>query len=118
VDIVLDTFPFPGGTTTAQALWMGVPTLTLTKAGMLGRQGEALLVNACLFDWVAHSEDEYVEKAIAWGNSDAQKRQELAMLRATLREQVRQSPVFDAKQFASDFVDAMYGMWREKCQEK
>jgi protein O-GlcNAc transferase len=118
VDIVLDTFPFPGGTTTAQALWMGVPTLTLTKAGMLGRQGEALLVNACLFDWVAHSEDEYVEKAIAWGNSDAQKRQELAMHRATLREQVRQSPVFDAKQFASDFVDAMYGMWREKCQEK
>lgn len=115
VDILLDTFPFPGGTTTAQALWMGVPTLTLAKAGMLGRQGEALMVNAGLSDWVAHSEEEYVQKAIAWGNADAQQRQNLAALRANLREQVRQSPVFEAKKFAHDFVDAMYGMWREKC---
>lgn len=118
VDILLDTFPFPGGTTTAQALWMGVPTLTLANAGMLGRQGEALMVNAGLSDWVAYSEDEYVQKAIAWGNADAQKRQELANLRATLRELVRVSPVFDAKKFAHDFVDAMYGMWREKCEGK
>ena len=118
VDILLDTFPFPGGTTTAQALWMGVPTLTLAKAGMLGRQGEALMVNAGLSDWVAHSEEEYVQKAIEWGNADAQKHQELAHLRATLREQVRVSPVFDAKQFASDFVAALYGMWREKCEGK
>jgi protein O-GlcNAc transferase len=116
VDILLDTFPFPGGTTTAQALWMGVPTLTLAKAGMLGRQGEALLVNAGLSDWVTHSVDEYVQKAIAWGNAGEQQRQALATLRATLREQVRMSPVFDAKQFACDFVDAMYGMWREKCE--
>jgi protein O-GlcNAc transferase len=115
VDILLDTFPFPGGTTTAQALWMGVPTLTQAKPGMLGRQGEALLVNAGLSDWVAHSEEEYVEKAITWGSAGAQQRQALATLRAELREQVRQSPVFDAKQFAQDFVDAMYGMWREKC---
>ncbi len=118
VDILLDTFPFPGGTTTAQALWMGVPTLTLAKAGMLGRQGEALMVNAGLSDWVAHSEDEYVQKAVFWGCADAQQRQELADLRTTLREQVRNSPVFDAKKFASDFVDALYGMWREKCEGK
>jgi protein O-GlcNAc transferase len=115
VDILLDTFPYPGGTTTAEALWMGVPTLTLALPSMLGRQGEALLVNAGLSDWVAHNEEEYVEKAITWGSAGAQQRQELAKLRAALREQVRLSPVFDAKQFAQDFVDAIYGMWREKC---
>lgn len=114
VDILLDTFPYPGGTTTAEALWMGVPTLTLAMPSMLGRQGEALMVNAGLPDWVANNEEEYVQKAIAWGNSDTQQRQDLAILRAHLREQVRPSPVFDAKQFAHDFVDAMYGMWQEK----
>jgi phosphomannomutase len=45
VDILLDTFPYPGGTTTAEALWMGVPTLTLAMPGMLGRQGQAMLSN-------------------------------------------------------------------------
>lgn len=114
VDILLDTFPYPGGTTTAEALWMGVPTLTFAMSSMLGRQGEALMVNAGLSDWVAYSEEEYVQKAIAWGNASTEQRQELATLRSDLREQVRQSPVFDAKQFASDFVDALYGMWNEK----
>jgi protein O-GlcNAc transferase len=116
VDILLDTFPFPGGTTTAQALWMGVPTLTLAKAGMLGRQGEALMVSAGLSDWVAYSEEEYVRKAISWGNADPIQRQVLVKLRAGMREQVKESPVFNATQFAGDFVDAMYGMWREKCK--
>jgi len=114
IDIVLDTFPYPGGTTTAQALWMGVPTITLATAGMLGRQGEALLVNAGLPEWVAQSEDEYVQKAIHWGNSDINQRQDLADLRTSLRTRVVDTPVFDAKKFAVDFVDALYGMWNEK----
>lgn len=115
VDVLLDTFPYPGGTTTVEALWMGVPTLTLSSIGMLGRQGEALMVNAGLSDWVAHSELEYVQKSIAWGNADSAQRQKLASLRAQMREQVKQSPIFDAKQFAHEFVDALYGMWQEKC---
>lgn len=115
VDIVLDTFPYPGGTTTAQALWMGVPTITLASVGMLGRQGEALLVNAGLSDWVARSEDEYVQKAIDWANADQNKRQELANLRASLRETAAQSPVFNAQEFTSHFVDALYEMWNTQC---
>jgi protein O-GlcNAc transferase len=114
VDIVLDTFPYPGGTTTAQALWLGVPTITLATTGMLGRQGEALLVNAGLSDWVAYSEEEYVQKAITWADSDMNKRQELATLRASLRDSVAQTPVFDAQTFTVNFVDAMYAMWNEK----
>lgn len=115
VDILLDTFPYPGGTTTAEALWMGVPTLTLSSLGMLGRQGEALMVNAGLPDWIAYSEQEYVQKAVVWGNAEATQRQNLALLRKDMREIIRHSPVFNAKQFAGDFVNALYGMWREKC---
>jgi protein O-GlcNAc transferase len=117
VDILLDTFPFPGGTTTAEALWMGVPTLTLAIPGMLGRQGEALLVNAGLSDWVTYSEDEYVQKAIEWGNLHTSRYSELAQLRAGMREQVRQTPVFNEQQFAHDFVAALFAMWQKKCED-
>lgn len=116
VDILLDTFPYPGGTTTAEALWMGVPTLTLSMEGMLGRQGEAVLVNAGLADWVAYSEDEYVQKAIAWGNLEFSQYETFEQLRTGMREQVRLSPVFNEKQFAQDFVTAMSAMWQKKCE--
>lgn len=115
VDILLDTFPYPGGTTTAEALWMGVPTITLALPSMLGRQGEALMVNAGLPEWVVQNEEEYVQKAIGWANAPREQRESLATLRGTMREQVRQSPVFNARQFAHEFVDALYGMWNEKC---
>lgn len=114
VDILLDTFPYPGGTTTAEALWMGVPTLTLALPTMLGRQGEALMANAGLLDWVVHSEEDYVQKAISWGVADQHQRETLAKLRADMREQVKDSPVFNAKQFAGEFVDALYGMRKAK----
>ncbi len=117
VDILLDTFPYPGGTTTAEALWMGVPTLTLTLPGMLGRQGEALMTNAGLSDWVAQCEVEYVRKAIDLANGDWIQREALARLRVSMRERVRFSPVFNAQRFAVEFVDAMYEMWQRQCNE-
>lgn len=117
VDILLDTFPYTGGTTTIEALWMGVPTLTFTMSGMLGRQGEALMINAGLPDWVAHSEEEYIQKAIQWGQADTPQRQKLSTLRLGMREQVKQSRVFNATLFAQDFVEALYGIWQEKCSE-
>lgn len=112
VDIVLDTFPYTGGTTTAEALWMGVPTLTLAMPGMLGRQGEALMVGAGLSDWVVRTEAEYVERAIVWGNADVIKRTQLAEIRGHLRESLKSSPVFDARSFARDFVDALHTIWQ------
>ncbi len=118
VDVLFDTFPFTGGTTTAESLWMGVPTITLALPGMLGRQGEAFMVNAGLTDWIVRSEDEYVQKAIDWAHSDTEQRQQLATLRMGMREQVAQSPIFNAKQFAQDFVGAMYGMWDAKSKEQ
>jgi protein O-GlcNAc transferase len=107
VDIILDTFPYPGGTTTCEALWMGVPTLTLAGDSLLARQGASLLTAAGLPDWIAADEDEYVAKAVAFA-SDLER---LAALRAGLREQVLPSPLFDAPRFARNFEDALWGMW-------
>ena len=114
VDIILDTFPYPGGTTTAEALWMGVPSLTLSTPGMLGRQGEALMANAGLSDWIVCSEEAYVQEAIKWANADAAQKHELATLREGMRERLRKSPIFNAQQFAHDFVSAMHSIWQHK----
>ena len=110
VDIVLDTFPYPGTTTTCEALWMGVPTVTLQGETMLGRVGASLLTCAGLREWVAWSEDEYVELAVRY----AKDIEGLARLRAGLREQVAATPLFDAKRFAPQLEDALFAIWRRK----
>lgn len=114
VDILLDTFPYPGGTTTAEALWMGVPTLTLALPGMLGRQGQSMLANMGLHNWISHSEADYVQQAVAWGQSGTDVCDKLQGLRRSLRAQAAQSPLFDASRFARDWWSALQGLWREK----
>ncbi|MCB2016285.1 MAG: tetratricopeptide repeat protein, partial [Hydrogenophaga sp.] len=104
IDVLLDTFPYPGGTTTCEAIWMGVPTLTLATPGMLGRQGQALLHQVGLDDWIAHSDEDYVERAIALAADRAGTLATLRHLRRTLRETARTSPLFDARTFARDFA--------------
>lgn len=110
LDIMLDTFPYPGGTTTCEALWMGVPTLTLAGESLLARQGASMMHCAGLPQWVAGSEDEYFERALA----HAADLDGLARLRAGLREQVLASPLFDARLFAARLQEALLGMWQEK----
>jgi protein O-GlcNAc transferase len=112
VDIALDPFPFPGGTTTVEALWMGVPVLTLAGSRFLARQGVGLLMNAGLADWVAVDADDYVARAMALA-SDLPR---LATLRAGLRQQVLASPIFDAPRFARHFEAALRGMWHIWCK--
>ncbi len=107
VDIALDPFPFPGGTTTVEALWMGIPVLTLSGERFLARQGVGLLMNAGLPDWVASDHDDYVARAVAHA-SDLQK---LAALRAKLRQQVLASSIYDAPRFAKHFETALREMW-------
>jgi protein O-GlcNAc transferase len=95
VDIILDTFPYPGGTTTCEALWMGVPTVTLKGGSLLARQGASLLSAAGLSDWIAASPTEYVSMAMA----RASEPQRLAELRNSLRQRVKLSPLMDAQRF-------------------
>jgi predicted O-linked N-acetylglucosamine transferase (SPINDLY family) len=111
VDIALDPFPYTGGATSAEALWMGVPVLTLAGERFLSRQGIGLLMNAGLPEWIAADADDYVARAV----SHASDLQRLAALRGGLRQQVLASPIFDATRFAHHFEAAMRGMWREWC---
>jgi protein O-GlcNAc transferase len=111
IDFILDSFPYTGGTTTTEALWMGVPTLTLARPGMLGRQGEAHLRNVGLDDWVAHDEDDFVKRAIRHASPEGL--QALAALRSELRERCRVSPLFDNVRFAADWTLALKAMHTE-----
>lgn len=110
VDAVLDTFPYPGGTTTVEALWMGVPTLTLATPGMLGRQGAALLTVAGLPDWVCNTAETYVQQAIGLATGANPLQANLAPLRQHLRGQVQRSPLMDAPRFAADLYAALRAM--------
>lgn len=112
VDIALDPFPYTGGTTSVESLWMGVPVLTLAGASFLARQGVGLLMNAGLAEWVAVSADDYVARAVSRANDI----QGLAILRSGLRHQVLASPIFDAPRFARHFEDTLRGMWQIWCK--
>lgn len=109
VDFILDTFPYPGGTTTCEALWMGVPTLTLAGQTLLARQGAQLLTAAGLPDWIATDVDDYIARAAGFC-ADLPR---LAQLRSGLRAQVAQSPLMDAPRFAAALTAALYRAWRE-----
>lgn len=109
VDIALDTFPYPGVTTSVEALWMGVPVLSLRGDRFLSRTAGSIAHNAGLLDWIGADEDDYVTKAVAYtGNLE-----HLAALRARLRQQVKTSPLFDAPRFARNFEAALWGMWQK-----
>ena len=88
---------------------MGVPTLTLSGDTLLSRQGTSILTTAGLVDWVAQSPEEFFAKAVRFATNGA----DLAALRSGLRERVSQSALFDAKKFARNFEDALWGMWNE-----
>ena len=113
VDIALDPFPFPGGTTSVEGLWMGVPVLNLAGERFLPRQGIGLLMNAGLPEWIASNADDYVARAVLHAGD----LERLATLRCGLRQQVLNSPVFDATRFARHFEAALRGMWQKWCNE-
>jgi predicted O-linked N-acetylglucosamine transferase (SPINDLY family) len=103
VDIALDTFPYSGGLTTIEAMWMGVPTITWPHRTFAGRHSLSHLANVGLTEFIASSSEEYIEKACAWaGNLEA-----LRELRRTLRHRVLSSPLCNGEQFAKDFEEKM-----------
>src|SRR6185295_17069832 len=99
VDLALDTQPYSGGVTTCEALWMGVPVVTFPGATFAGRHATSHLSNAGCEAFIGHNVAEYVRLANDWsGRLD-----ELAALRATMRDKFRHSPLCDAERFAGDF---------------
>ncbi|PPQ26197.1 tetratricopeptide repeat protein [Rhodopila globiformis] len=113
IDIVLDPFPYSGGLTTCEALWMGVPTITLPGEFFAARHSLSHMSNAGLADWVTDSVEAYIEMAAA----RAADLPALASLRAALREQVRRSPLCDAPRFGKNLGAALRHAWRTWCAE-
>jgi predicted O-linked N-acetylglucosamine transferase (SPINDLY family) len=95
VDVALDTFPYHGTTTTCEALWMGVPVVTLAGQTHVSRVGASLLGAVGLSDLVATTPDQYVDIAVKLAR-DAMRRAEL---RGSLRERMSRSPLMNAPQF-------------------
>ncbi|MGD0797162.1 MAG: tetratricopeptide repeat protein [Acidobacteriaceae bacterium] len=111
IDLCLDPFPFTGGTTTAHALWMGVPTLTLTGQAITGRLGPAILAHVGLDDFVARTPQVFIDKGIYWSRS----LESLAQLRAGMRELLLQSPIGQPALVASGLAATFREMWRDWC---
>lgn len=104
VDIALDPWPYSGGMTTLDGLWMGVPVLTLPGVAPISRQGLSFLATLGLAeDWVAVDEDDFVRRAAA----RMQDRAALAALRAGLRERMARSALVDADAFARHWLAAV-----------
>ncbi len=111
IDIALDPFPYTGGLTTCEALWMGVPTVTLSGETFASRHSLSHLSNVGLGDWAARDSADYVALATA----KADDLQALAALRTGLRAQVRASPLCDAPRFGAGLGAALRHAWRSWC---
>jgi predicted SAM-dependent methyltransferase len=114
VDIALDSFPYNGTTTTFEALWMGVPVVTLAGKSHVSRVGLSILSRLGLDELVAQSPDDYIDKAVALANDAARRRE----LRRTLRPRLQGSPLLDAAAFTRGLEAAYAGMWAGFAQKE
>lgn len=115
IDIALDPFPFTGGATTSECLWMGVPVVVTLKGDrFIAHQGESLMHAAGLGEMIAADKDAYVQLAL----DTAADHHALAELRAGLRARVADSPLFDAARYARNLEAAWKGMWAEWCNRQ
>jgi predicted O-linked N-acetylglucosamine transferase (SPINDLY family) len=113
IDVALDPFPYTGGTTTCDALWMGVPVVTLAGRTAVGRSGVSLLSNVGLPELIAQTPEQYVQIAVDL----AKDLPRLIQLRSTLRQRMEKSPLMDAAAFAKGIEGAYRMMWRKWCGE-
>ncbi len=111
IDIALDTFPYNGGITTCDALWMGVAVITLSGHTPVGRGGGSILHNVGLADLAAFSPEEYANLAVGLAGDIPR----LSGLRKTLRPRMQASPLMDAPRFARNVEAAYRDAWRRWC---
>jgi predicted O-linked N-acetylglucosamine transferase (SPINDLY family) len=113
LDLALDPFPYNGTTTTFEALWMGVPTLTLSGNRHASRVGESILSRVGLESYVSHNEKDYINLA----RLKSESLDELRELRTSLRENMICSPLCDQKSFAQQMESAYQYMWEKYLQQ-
>jgi predicted O-linked N-acetylglucosamine transferase (SPINDLY family) len=114
MDIALDTFPYNGTTTTCEALWMGVPAITLSGNSHRTRVGKTLLENAGLGELVADSKDNYLKLAVELANNPVRISQYCTTLRATLAD----SNITDSFQFTRSLEAAYTTIWKKWCDDQ
>ncbi len=106
IDIALDPTPYGGVITTLEAMWMGVPVVTLAGDRVLGRYGHAIVSVLGLSQLSATDEDDYIAKAVALAEDETGR----AVLRTSLRERMRASPICDGRAMAASIESAIRGM--------
>jgi protein O-GlcNAc transferase len=112
VDVMLDTFPYTGGTTTCHALWMGVPVVSLAGGSAPSRGGASLLGAIGLDELVVDTPEQYLDTACGLA-SDPRR---LSMLRAGMRARMSGSPLMDVSRFTYHLEQAYRSMWRRWCE--
>jgi protein O-GlcNAc transferase len=113
VDIALDTMPFSGGTTTCDAIWMGVPVVTCPGVRSWSRSASSILTMVGLEEGIAHSHEDYVRRAVHFARQPAA----LSELRSSLRSRMLESPLMDEQRFARDMEHAYRNMWQAWCAQ-
>jgi predicted O-linked N-acetylglucosamine transferase (SPINDLY family) len=111
IDIALDPFPWGGGITTCDALWMGVPVVSLVGRTAVGRGGASILANVGLPELIARTPEQYVQIAANLAGDLPR----LGELRRALRPRMQASPLMDAPRFARNVEAAYQQMWRNWC---
>jgi len=114
IDIALDPFPYSGGLTTYEALWMGVPVITVPGRTFASRHSFSHLSTLGLHELSARDQDEYVSLAVGLANDGGK----LVRLRAELREMMASSPICNGEKFAIGFATRMREIWRYWCLSK
>jgi predicted O-linked N-acetylglucosamine transferase (SPINDLY family) len=114
VDIALDTFPRTGGATTADAIWMGVPVITLVGQRYIERQGASMLKAIGLEKLITSTFEDYINKAVELAK-DYEQRIEL---HTSLRERMANSPLCDGRDLTQALEDAYRKMWYTLCESR
>lgn len=107
IDIALDAFPFNGATTTCDFLWLGVPVVTRAGGSHVSRTSASMLNTLGMNDWIANSDDEFVDIAVA----KAENKVALRQAQNTLNDRFRASTLYDAKAFMASYESALREMW-------
>ncbi len=113
-DVMLDSFPYNGATTTLETLWLGIPLVTRVGQQFAARNSYTFMVNAGISEGIAWSAEEYLEWGIRLG-TDADLRQRVA---GKLLDARSTAPLWNARQFTKDMEDAYCGMWEYHQQKK
>jgi predicted O-linked N-acetylglucosamine transferase (SPINDLY family) len=108
-DIVLDTYPYNGATTTLETLWMGIPMVTRVGEQFAARNSYTMMMNAGITEGIAWTDEEYVEWGVRLGNDEAL-RQQIAW---KLRQSRKTSPLWNGKQFTREMENAYTQMWEK-----